>query len=341
MKTIVLENVEQFRLVETKPPDHAGPNEALVRVLRVGICGTDLHAFEGKQPFFSYPRILGHELALEVEALGSADSSPPLKVGDRCTLEPYLNCGKCLACRRGRSNCCINMQVLGVHRDGGMRERFVVPVNKLHRANDIPLESLALVEMFSIGAHAVRRAQLEPGENTLIIGAGPIGLGAMHFARLTGANVTAMDVNAARLVFCQKQIGISAVIDGRQNAEQQIRDVFNGELPTAVFDATGSAKAMANAFNFVAHSGRLVFVGLVQDNVTFHDPLFHSREMTLMASRNATSADFDWVLATMTAGKLDATAWVTHRAAPEALVEQFASWLLPETGVIKAMLAFD
>jgi 2-desacetyl-2-hydroxyethyl bacteriochlorophyllide A dehydrogenase len=341
MKAIVLESIEQLRLVEMEQPDHPGPNEALVRVLRVGICGTDLHAFEGKQPFFSYPRILGHELALEVEALGSSNRAHQFQVGDRCTVEPYLNCGKCLACLRGRPNCCVNLQVLGVHRDGGMREWFTVPIGKLHHADNVPVESLALVEMFSIGAHAVRRAQLESGENTLVIGAGPIGMGTMRFARLMGANVVAMDVNLERLAFCQKHIGVAAIVDARQDAEQQVRDRFNGELPTAVFDATGNAKSMANAFNFVAHSGRLIFVGLVQDNVAFHDPLFHSREMTLLATRNATPADFAWVLTNMTAGKLDTTAWITHLATPEVLVEQFASWLLPGTGVIKAMLTFD
>jgi threonine dehydrogenase-like Zn-dependent dehydrogenase len=222
-----------------------------------------------------------------------------------------------------------------------MRERITVPISKLHAANHIPSESLALVEMFSIGAHAVRRAQLEPGENTLVIGAGPIGLGTMHFARFMGANVVAMDVNPFRLSFCQNHVGITATVDARQNAEAQVRDIFNGELPTAVFDATGNIRSMTNAFNFVAYSGRLIFVGLVQDNVTFHDPLFHSHEMTLLATRNATSADFDWVLTNMAAGKLDTTAWLTHLATPEGLVEQFASWLRPETGVIKAMLTFD
>ncbi|MHB8627745.1 MAG: zinc-binding alcohol dehydrogenase family protein [Aggregatilineales bacterium] len=341
MKAIVLETPEQLRLVEMEQPSPPGPDEALVRVLRVGICGTDLHAFEGKQPFFSYPRILGHELALEVEALGPSDQAHELIVGDRCTFEPYLNCGTCVACKRGRTNCCVKMQVLGVHRDGGMCERIIVPIHKLHRANDVAPESLALVEMFSIGAHAVRRAQLEAGENTLVIGAGPIGMGTMHFARLMEANVVAMDVNLDRLAFCQKHVGVTATVDARQNAEQQLRDLFNGDLPTAVFDATGNAKSMMNAFNFVAHSGKLIFVGLNQENITFHDPLFHSREMSLLATRNATPADFDWVLSSMAEGKLDTSAWLTHRATPEALTEQFGSWLLPATGVIKAMLTFE
>ncbi len=341
MKAIILDNPEHLRLTELEEPPQPGLDEALVRVRRVGICGTDLHAFEGKQPFFSYPRILGHELALEVVALGDSSQPHNLAVGDRCTLEPYLNCGKCIACRRGRPNCCVNMQVMGVHRDGGMREWFTVPIRKLHRANEVALEDLALVEMFSIGAHAVRRAAIEPGEFTLVIGAGPIGMGTMHFARLLGANVVAMDVNPDRLAFCQKHVGVAATVDARQNPEAALRELFDGDLPTAVLDATGNAKSMMAAFNFVAHSGRLVYVGLNQESITFHDPLFHSREMTLLATRNATATDFEWVLASMAAGKLDTSAWVTHQATPEVLVEDFASWLLPATGVIKAMLTFD
>lgn len=341
MKTIILDTPHHLRLDATEPPPPPGTNEALVRVLRVGICGTDLHAFEGKQPFFSYPRILGHELAVEIVALGASDTSHALRVGDRCAVEPYLNCGVCLACRRGRTNCCVNMQVLGVHRDGGMRELIVVPLDKLHPANQIPVESLAIVEMFSIGAHAVRRAQLEPDEPVVVIGAGPIGMGVMAFARLMGAEVIALDVNPDRLAFCSAHLDIRATIDARQDADAQLRALLGGDLPTAVFDATGNVRSMNNAFNFVGHSGRLIYVGLVQDNVTFHDPLFHSREMTLLATRNATATDFDWVIESMAAGKLNAHAWITHHATPERLIGDFAGWLLPETGVIKALLSFE
>lgn len=341
MQAIILDKPGQFSLVEVNPPDQLGLNEALVRVRRVGICGTDLHAFEGKQPFFSYPRILGHELAVEIVALGPCDHENSLVVGDQCVVEPYLNCGTCLACRRGRTNCCARMQVLGVHRDGGMREWFTVPINKLHRANEISVENRALVEMLSIGAHAVRRSELETGENVLIIGAGPIGMGAMQFAQMMGANVIAMDISPGRLEFARQHAGAGAIVDARQDAEHQLRDLLNGNLPTTVFDATGSTKSMMNAFQYVEHSGQLVFVGLVQDNISFHDPLFHSREMTLLATRNATSADFSWVIDSMVSGQVDLTSWITHRATPEGLLEQFASWLQPETGVIKAMLTFD
>ncbi len=341
MKAITLDEPRHLRLSDVESPATPETGEALVRVLRVGICGTDLHAFEGKQPFFSYPRILGHELAVEIVALGASDQPHTLKVGDRCAVEPYLNCGKCLSCRRGRPNCCVNMQVLGVHRDGGMREMLLVPIKKLHRANQVPVESLAIVEMFSIGAHAVRRARLEAGETIAVIGAGPIGMGVMQFAHLMGVDVIALDVNPERLAFCSTHLPIKATIDARDNPESQLRNLLDRDLPTAVFDATGNIRSMNSAFNFVGHSGRLVYVGLVQDSVTFHDPLFHSREMTLLATRNALPEDFDWVIENVAAGKIDTSAWLTHHATPEGLIEEFASWLRPETGVIKAMLSFE
>jgi 2-desacetyl-2-hydroxyethyl bacteriochlorophyllide A dehydrogenase len=341
MKAIILDQPEHFRLTDVELPPQPGRDEALVRILRVGICGTDLHAFEGKQPFFTYPRILGHELAVEVVALGPSNYDHGIFVGDRCAVEPYLNCGTCFSCRRGRQNCCINMRVLGVHLDGGMRESLIVPVRKLHRANLLPLEALALVEMFSIGAHAVNRAHLDEGENVLVIGAGPIGMGAMQFARIMGANVIAMDVNPDRLAFCARHVGVSSTVDARQDAEGQLRGILGGDLPTAVFDATGSIKSMNNAFNFVAHGGSLIYVGLAQDNITFNDPFFHAREITLFASRNALPSDFAWVIDSIGSGKVDVSAWVTHHATPEALVTDFPTWLLPSTGVIKAMLTFE
>lgn len=337
MKAIILEEPGTFRIDETSAPPTVAENSALVRVLRVGICGTDLHAFEGKQPFFSYPRILGHELAVEIlETKGET----ALKKGDICSVRPYMNCGKCIACRRGVTNACEKMQVLGVHFDGGMQEIITIPLTHLHPASDIPLEHLALVEMFSIGAHAVRRANLDKNENVLVIGAGPIGMGTAQFARLAGLNVAIMDINPNRLAFCRDNLGFEHIIDAREPAEEKLREVFGGDLPTAVFDATGNVQSMQGAFKYVAHGGKLIFVGLFKGEITFDDPFFHSREMTLFASRNATAADFDWVIESLRNGQVKVDGWITHQVTAEQLIDDFSSWLQPETGVIKAMLTF-
>ncbi len=341
MKAIVLEEPGQLRLHELAAPETPGRNEALARVKRVGICGTDLHAYGGNQNFFSYPRIMGHELAVEVVAIGDSDGPIDVAVGDTCCVIPYLNCGDCIACRRGKSNCCTRMQVLGVHIDGGMREQFTLPADKLLPADDIPVEQLALVEMLCIGAHAVSRARVSAGENALVIGAGPIGLATAQCAMLAGADVMVMEVNPGRLDFCAEALGIEKLIDARQDPLAQISGLLGGELPTLVFDCTGSARSMQAAFDYVAHGGALTLVGHVTGDISFSDPHFHSHELTLLASRNATPADFSWVIEALRAGKIDLAPWITHGATPESIVSAFPSWLDPAAGVIKAMLSFE
>lgn len=339
MKVITLEHPGGLYLQERSSPDAVGKNEALVRVLQVGICGTDIHAFEGKQPFFSYPRILGHELAVEVLALGDSDSPHSLKVGDLCSVEPYINCQTCAACRRGTSNACMNMQVLGVHRDGGMREMFTVPIRKLHPSKQLSIENLAMVEMLSIGAHAVKRSHIKADETVLVIGAGPIGMGTMLFARQRNAHVIAMDVDPDRLAFCRDKLGIENCIDARQNPLEQLA-ALTDDLPTTVFDVTGNMQSMTDAFQYVLHGGQLVYVGLINGTITFSDPFFHSHELSLLASRNATSEDFEWVINSLVTGDISLDGWVTHRVTPEELVAQFSGWLLPGSGLRKAVLAF-
>ncbi|MCB9148844.1 MAG: zinc-binding alcohol dehydrogenase family protein [Caldilineaceae bacterium] len=340
MQTIILDQPGSFRLTETDAPTQPAAGEALLRVRRVGICGTDLHAFRGRQPFFSYPRILGHELGVEIVALGAGTENAELTIGDLCAVQPYLHCGQCSACRRGKTNCCSSLQTLGVHTDGGMREYITLPVNLLHKANGLSADQLAVVEMLCIGAHAVRRGQPEAGEQVLVIGAGPIGLGAIQFARLAGADVTVMELSDKRKQFCQEQIGVEQFVDPRIDPVGELRRMMGGELPTLVFDATGNVNSMNSAFGYVEQGGKLVFVGLVQDDVTFYDPEFHRREMTLMSSRNATNVDFQNVIGALEAGKINLNPWITHRATPQELIGEFANWTNPEFGVVKAMLEF-
>lgn len=339
MRTIILEEPGRFVLRETPEPGRIASGEARVRVRRVGICGTDLHAFRGRQPYFTYPRILGHELGVEVVEIG--ENSAGLKIGDRCAVEPYLNCGTCIACRRGRTNCCVHLQVLGVHTDGGMRAYINVPVNKLHRSEILTLEQLALVETLGIGAHAADRAQTQAGEFALVIGAGPIGLSVIQFAKAAGAAVIVMDISAARLEFSRRQMGADYTVDaGEGDPLETVRQITGGDLPTLVFDATGSPASMQRAFDYVAHGGRLVFVGLAQADIPLHDPEFHRREITLLATRNSTAADFRRVIGLLESGAIDPTPWITHRADAAAMIAQFPAWLKPETGVIKAMTMF-
>jgi 2-desacetyl-2-hydroxyethyl bacteriochlorophyllide A dehydrogenase len=335
MKTIVCEQPKQFVMKDIEQPV-PGQGEALIRVRRIGICGTDLHAYTGNQPFFVYPRILGHELAGEVAQLGLGTTG--LDLGDNVTVMPYLECGQCIACRNGKTNCCTKMSVLGVHQDGGMREYMSVPADHLIHAKGLTLDQTAIVECFSIGAHSVRRAAIVPGEFVLVIGAGPIGLGVMKYAKLAGARVIALDINEERLQFCKKWVPADYIVNAKNDPLQTIESITGGDLPTVVMDATGNAKSMESALQYVSHGGRLVYVGLVKADITFHDPEFHKREMTMMSSRNATREDFEKVIESIRVGHVDTDSFITHRSAFDDMISSYESWMKPETGVIKAIV---
>ena len=338
MKAIVLEMPQHFVITEIPEPGKPGPGEALVRVHRIGICGTDISGYLGKMPFFSYPRIPGHELGVEVVEVG--DGVANVKAGDRCSVEPYINDPTSFASRAGRPNCCERLRVLGVHTDGGMRPYFVLPARKLHPSKSLAWEQLALVETLAIGCHCVNRAAPTAGESVLVIGAGPIGLSVMEFLKLAGVKIIVLDMNQQRLDFCQQMLKVDHTIKlpGDGSEVQLLRDLTAGNLPTAVIDATGSNKSMSNALNYVAHTGRLVYVGITTDIVSFPHPLLHAREMSVMGSRNALPEDFTRIIRLIEGGKIDTRPWITHRTAFDNLIEVFPSYTKPETGVIKAVV---
>lgn len=341
MKAIQLEKPEHFRTIDIAEPRAAGPGEALVRVHRVGICGTDLSGYLGKMPFYSYPRIPGHELGVEVVAVGAGVAN--VKPGDHCSIEPYINCQNCFACRKGNSNCCENLQVLGVHTDGGMRPYFIVPARKLHPSTDLSWDQLALVETLAIGCHAVYRGNPQGGDSVLIIGAGPIGLSTLEFVKLSGARSIMLDLNQQRLDFCKKRMGVNytVLLRGDGSEIEALKELTDGTLPTVVIDATGSNKSMSQALNYVAFTGRLVYVGITTSEISFGHPLMHRRELTLLASRNALPQDFDRIIRLIEEGKIDTSPWITHRSSFDELIGHFPSYTKPETGVIKAMMSLD
>ncbi|MFI5158236.1 MAG: zinc-binding alcohol dehydrogenase family protein [Sphingobacteriales bacterium] len=315
------------------------PDHAIIKVKRIGICGTDLHAFEGTQPYFNYPRVLGHELSGE---LVEFDNAPGFYINEKVTFIPYFNCGHCIACRMGNTNCCVNMQVCGVHVDGGMTEYLMVPSHTLIHGDRLGFEELALVEPLAIGAHGVRRASIQPGEYVLVIGAGPIGLGTMEFARIAGAKVIALDVNEERLNFCRDVIKVDHAVNALSgDVLQQLKEITNGDMPTVVIDATGNLKAINNAFQYMAHGGRYVLIGLQKGEICFSHPEFHKREATLMSSRNATIVDFEQVINSIKKGVISPLNYITHRVAFNEVERDFESWLKPENKVIKAMISMD
>jgi len=335
MKTLVCTTPGTFEYSTADQPVLSAGN-AIIKIKRIGICGTDLHAFEGTQPFFSYPRILGHELSGE---LMDFDGAPGFEKGEAVTFIPYFNCGICIACRSGKPNCCTAIKVCGVHVDGGMAEYLSVPSRLLVHGEGLTFDELALVEPLAIGAHGVRRAGIQKDEFVLVIGAGPIGLGTMEFARIAGAKVIALDINDTRLNFCKDKLKVPYVINALAgDVVEQLREITGGDMPTVVIDATGSLKAINNAFQYMAHGARFVLIGLQKENISFSHPEFHKREATLMSSRNATREDFEHVIASMKAGLIGPATYITHRVSFGAVKDEFKSWLDPKNGVIKAMV---
>ncbi|RZJ06825.1 MAG: zinc-binding alcohol dehydrogenase family protein [Rubrivivax sp.] len=311
------------------------PGEVLLRVKRVGVCGTDLHIFTGNQPYLAYPRVMGHELSGVVEEAEPGDGLVP---GDAVYVMPYLSCGECIACRQGKTNCCTRIQVLGVHRDGAFAEYVSVPRRFVGSASGITLDQAAMLEFLAIGAHAVRRGDVKPRQRVLVVGAGPIGLGVMLFAKLRGAVVTAIDGRADRLTFAQKHMGAAHVVPLGDGDEAELSRLTDAEFFDVVFDATGNRHAMERGFRFIAHGGSYVLVSIVQGELTFSDPEFHKREMTLMGSRNATLEDFETVLRAMRDGLVPDAALATHRMALSEVPTSFAKLLDPTQGVIKAIV---
>ncbi|HRH50479.1 MAG TPA: zinc-binding alcohol dehydrogenase family protein [Panacibacter sp.] len=338
MKILTCLKPGQFEYAEKEMP-LLSKDLSIIKIKRVGICGTDLHAFEGTQPYFTYPRILGHELAAAIVETNNADG---FENSEAVTIIPYFNCGICIACRNGKPNCCASIKVCGVHIDGAMVEYLSVPSYSLVHGDGLSYDELALVEPLAIGAHGIRRAGVKEGEFVLVIGAGPIGLGTMEFARIAGAHVIAMDVNKNRLKFCEKNLNIAFTINpAEENALEKLKQITSGDMPTVVIDATGNLNAINNAFQYMAHGARYVLIGLQKENISFSHPEFHKREATLMSSRNATRSDFEHVINSMKKSLVNPATYITHRVMFAHVKDEFENWLNPANGVIKAMVQMD
>jgi 2-desacetyl-2-hydroxyethyl bacteriochlorophyllide A dehydrogenase len=335
MKSLVLQQPGSLAWTEAPEPV-PGPRDARVRVRRCGVCGTDIHALAGKQPFFSYPRRLGHELCVEIV---SAPKGSGLSPGDLCAVETYFFCGECPACRAGKTNCCKNLKVLGVHIDGGHAPRMTVPADKLHRSAKLSPEQLALVEPLVIGAHGVERASLRAGEPVVIVGMGPIGLAAAIFAKAAGANLVCVDVQSDRLRFACDTMQLGRGIPAGDSLVSNLQKHF-GQLPSVVIDATGNATSMRNAFQLAEHGGRIVFLGLFIGELAFDDPNFHRRELTLLASRAGLTGTFCEVIRLMEAQEVDVLPLITHRFNFADTAERLPQ-IHRERGLVKAMINFD
>lgn len=341
MKAAYFEEPGKISVGEAPELEALGDGMVKVRVHRVGICGTDISGFLGKMPFFSYPRIPGHELGVEVMEIGNGVTN--VMVGDRCSVEPYMNNVESYSSLAGNTNCCEDLQVIGVHTDGGMRPFFNIRADKLHTSSSLEFEQLALVETLAIGCHAVDRGQPLKSEKTLIIGAGPIGLSVIEFARLTGSEITVLDMNQDRLNFCESKMGVHHTVQfkGDGSEESAFNEITGGNGFNVVVDATGNNKSMSNAINYLAHTGRLVYVGITTQEISFFHPILHRKEGSILCSRNALPRDFTRIIGLIEQGVIDTKPWITHYTRLSELDKTFEAFTKPETGAIKAIIEVD
>jgi len=336
MKAIVCEEPFDLRVVDRAAPE---PNEGevLVQIQRVGLCGTDYHIFAGRHPFLAYPRVIGHELSGTVAA---AAASSRFREGQLVAINPYLSCGTCIACRKGKPNACVNIQVLGVHTDGGMCELLKVPESALIDATGLTPDQAAMLEFLAVGAHAVARSKIARGERALVVGAGPIGIGTALFAKLEGAEVTLVDRREARLIFARDELGFESIITAGDDTAEVLASQTSGDMFDVVFEATGSLQSMGQSLAYVAAGGTLVFVGVAPGEVVFSDPEFHKRETTLVASRNALASDFERVMAAMKDGLVPTATLHTHSFPADETPTRLPELIDNADHVVKAIARF-
>jgi alcohol dehydrogenase len=338
MRAIQISEVETLKRIEIDSPGDPGAGQALVKTHRMGVCGTDISCYLGKFPFFDFPRIPGHELGVEVVAVG--DGVANVKTGDKCSIEPYMNCGECYACRRGAINCCQNLKVIGVMTDGGLCDSLLVRADKLHPSKKMTYDQLALVETLAIGCHANDRGGPQAGDHALIIGMGPIGLATLEFARLTDATISVMDMNPARLEFVRENYGIENTVQFKGDGSEldRMQELTGGDMYQVITDATGNKHSMSGALQYIAPTGSLVYVGITTEEVTFRHPVMHRPEASIVASRNALPPDFTRIIKLIEDGTINTDPWITHRTSFDGVLDDFASFTKPETGVIKAII---
>lgn len=338
MRAIQISEVKTLKRIDIDEPTSPAAGQALVKTHRMGVCGTDISCYLGKFPFFDFPRIPGHELGVEVVAVG--DGVTNVKAGDKCSIEPYMNCGDCYACRRGAINCCQNLKVIGVMTDGGLCDSFLVRADKLHPSSQLNFDQLALVETLAIGCHANDRGAPQGGDHALIIGMGPIGLATLEFARLTDATISVMDMNPDRLEFVRRTYGIENTVLFRGDGSEvdRMKEVTGGDMYQVITDATGNKHSMAGALQYIAPTGVLVYVGITTEEVSFRHPVMHRPEASILASRNALPPDFRRIIGLIEDGTINTDPWITHRTSFDGVLKDFESFTKPETGVIKAII---
>ena len=288
----------------------AATGEVLLRLRYGGICGSDVGTFTGSFLYAKYPRIPGHELAAEVVSTGPGVSG--LEPGTLVTVNPYFNCGQCYACRRGHVNCCVRNETLGAQRDGGFQELLVVPWERVYDGHGLPARTLALVEPYCIGHHAVKRARVAPGERVLVVGGGTIGLFAALDAKLAGAEVHVADVVPRKLALAER-LGLDGTFVAGDEADfaDHVKAATGGDGFDVCLEAVGLPSTFLRCIEAAAHRARVVIVGIGKQSLDFRYTIIQTKELDVLGSRNALRADFLEVIELARSGRVDLPAVVS------------------------------
>lgn len=322
MKSVYLESPNNIKIKEVEKPVRK-ENEALIKIKSVGICGSDIGAYRGVNPLVSYPRIIGHELAGEVVEIG--ENSKGIKPGDKVIIDPYIYCGKCYPCSIGRTNCCTDLKVLGVHIDGGMVEFFTHPSELLWKVPDnISWEQVPAAEPLTIALHAIHRTKVTAGEHVVIIGAGAIGLLAALSAIAYDANPILLDIVDERLSFANG-IGIKHTINAMdKDAVEKIKQITNGRMAEVVIEASGSNAAIRNTLDYVSNAGRVALTGWPKKETSLPTNLFTMKEIDIRGSRTS-AGEFEEALKLISEGTVDVKSIISKviklEEVPEAVKE--------------------
>lgn len=338
MKALFLTAVGQTEIREIEKPS-IGPEEVLLKIGMVGFCGGDLNGFKGLFELQEYPNVLGHEVGGTIEAMGS-QVPESFKIGKKVTVYPYLNCGKCISCRKGRRNACQDNKTMGVRRPGAMTRYIAIHWQDLFASEKLSLKELALVEPLTVGFHAAARGRVSSQDRVAVIGCGIVGMGAIASAVNRGAEVIAIDIDDSKMDIAKK-IGVAHTINtSREDLHEALMRITDGDGPDVIIEAVGNAITYRAAVDEVAYTGRVVCIGYAKSAVEFNTGIFVRKEIEILGSRNCTD-EFPEVIAYLEAGKFPVEDVISKTVSLDDAGAALADWAANAKGITKIMVDFD
>lgn len=337
MKALLLHGPGRAAVAQVPEPVRQ-PGEALLRVRRVGLCGSDLNSYRGRNPMVSYPRILGHEIAATI--LEMDEGHPHLAVGMDVTVSPYTSCGQCASCLRGRNHACQFNQTLGVQRDGALAEYLCVSASRLYSAQ-LDLPALCLVEPLTVGFHAVARGRVTASDTVAVLGCGGVGLGAVAAATFHGAKTIAVDVDDSKLTIARQAGAQHSIHAQQQQLHEALLALTHGRGPDVIVEAIGTPETFRTAVEQVAFTGRVVYIGYAKEPVSYETRLFVQKELDILGSRNAQPEDFRTVIRMLEAGRFPVEAAISTVVPLEEAPQILAEWDAHPARFTKIMIDLD